>query len=143
MMSSEGESERRASVSGDGAKHKIGYNSRWEADHTVFYVEDKGMYCELFQKFNTNNHQNQSKVWNVKPCTTFGMDILARHEASAMHKVAVEQEKVVVEQERACPIVKACHVALQRNAMIGAMECLYWLCKQEIAHTTNYEPLLS
>ncbi len=25
----------------------------------------------------------------------------------------------------------------------GAMKCLYWLCKQEIAHTTNYEQLLS
>ncbi len=23
------------------------------------------------------------------------------------------------------------------------MKCLYWLCKQEIAHTTNYQPLLS
>ena len=34
-------------------------------------------------------------------------------------------------------------VVLQRNAVIGAMKCLYWLCKQEIAHTTNYEPLLS
>ena len=23
------------------------------------------------------------------------------------------------------------------------MKCLYWLCKQEIPHTTNYEPLLA
>ena len=34
-------------------------------------------------------------------------------------------------------------MALQRSAVIGAMKCLYWLCKQEIAHTTNYQPLLS
>eukprot|EP00731_Ephydatia_muelleri_P010172 Em0005g758a len=34
-------------------------------------------------------------------------------------------------------------VTLQRQALIAAMKCLYWLCKQEIAHTTNYEPLLS
>ena len=62
-----------------------------------------------------------------------------------MHKEAVEQE-------RACQIVKACgeiretvqgQVALQKSAVIGAMKCLYWLCKQEIAHTTNYQPLLS
>ena len=44
----EGEPERHTSVSADGAKHKTGYNSRWEADHTwVFYVEGKGMYCML------------------------------------------------------------------------------------------------
>ena len=61
-----------------------------------------------------------------------------------MHKEAVEQE-------RACQIVKARggireavqgQVALQRSTVIGAMKFLYWLCKQEIAHTTNYEPLL-
>ena len=59
-----------------------------------------------------------------------------------MHKEAVEQEC-------ACQVVKARggireavqgQVTLQRSAMIGAMKCLYW---QEIAHTTNYEPLLS
>jgi len=62
-----------------------------------------------------------------------------------MHKEAVEQE-------RTCQIVKACReirevvqgqVALQKSAVIGAMKCLYWHCKQEIAHTTNYQPLLS
>ena len=56
-----------------------------------------------------------------------------------MHKEAVEQA-------RACQIVKACEeiretvqgqVALQKSAVIGAMKCLYWLCKQEIAHTTT------
>ncbi len=64
-----------------------------------------------------------------------------------MHKEALEQEC-------ACQLVKArgaireavqSQVSLQRSAVVGAMKCLYWLCKQEIhvAHTTNYEPLLS
>lgn len=93
------------------------------------------------QKFDTKNRQNQAKVWNTapEPCTTLRKDVLARHEASAMHKEAVEQA-------RACQIVKACEeiretvqgqVALQKSAVIGAMKCLYWLCKQEIAHTTT------
>ena len=34
-------------------------------------------------------------------------------------------------------------VLLSRQAVVGAMKCLYWLCKQEIPHTTNYEPLLA
>ncbi len=53
----------RASASADGAKHRTGYNSRWEADHRwIFYVEGEGTYCKLCRKFDTKNHQNQSKV---------------------------------------------------------------------------------
>ncbi|KAL5494009.1 hypothetical protein EMCRGX_G015277 [Ephydatia muelleri] len=71
--------------------------------------------------------------------------MLSRHEGSVMHREALEQE-------RACKMVRARggikealdkQVTLQRQALIAAMKCLYWLCKQEIAHTTNYEPLLS
>ena len=73
------------------------------------------------------------------------MDALARHEASTTHREAVEQE-------RACQIVKCRggireaiegQVVLQRNAVAGAIKCLYWLCKREKAHTTNFKPLLS
>ena len=55
---------------------------------------------------------------------TLRKDTLARHEASAMHKEAVERE-------RACRIVKASggireavqgQMALQKSAVIGAMK---------------------
>lgn len=71
--------------------------------------------------------------------------MLTRHQDSAMHKEALEQE-------RACQVVKLRgsireavqkQTTLQRGALISAMECLYWLCKQEIPHSTNYQPLLS
>ena len=130
----------------DGSKHRTGYDSRWEGDHTwIFYVEGEGMYCNLCHKFDTKNRQNQSKVWNQEPCKSIRKDALARHEASTMHREAVEQE-------RACQIVKCRggireategQVVLLRNAVVGAMKCLYWLCKREIAHTTNFKPLLS
>ena len=58
------------------------------------------MYCILHRKFNTKNRQHQSKIWNTEPCTTYRQDVLARHEGSAMHKEAVEQEC-------ACQVVKA------------------------------------
>ena len=106
-------------------KHKTGYNRMWEADHTwVFYIDGEGMYCQLCRKFDTKNRQNQAKVWNTEPCTSLRKDVLARHEASAMHKEAVEQE-------RASQIVKASggirevvqgQVALQKSAVIGAMK---------------------
>ena len=30
----------------------------------------------------------------------------------------------------------------EKKAMVGAIKCLYWLCKQDIPHTTKYVPLL-
>ena len=30
----------------------------------------------------------------------------------------------------------------ERKAMIGAMKCMYWLCRQEVPHTTNFSALL-
>ena len=78
------------------AKHKTSYNRMWEADHTwVFYVDGEGMYCKLCRKFDPKNRKNQAKVWNTEPCTTLRKDVLARHEASAMHKEAVEQSAPV------------------------------------------------
>ena len=122
----------------DKAKHKTGYNGRWEAEHPwLFNVDGEKTYCKLCCQFDTKNHQNQSKVWNIEACTTIRKDVLARHETSMMHREALEQERV-------CQVVKARggireaierQVVLQRNAVIGAMKCLYWLCKQEIPHT--------
>ena len=83
-------------MSANTAKHKTSYNRMWEADHTwVFYIDGKGMYCKLCRKFDTKNRQNQAKIWNKEPCTTIRKDVLARHEASAMHKEAVEQSAPV------------------------------------------------
>ena len=127
----------------DGSKHASGYQNSWESDYTwVYFVPEEGMYCKLCKKFDTKNKQNQSRVWNTEPCITIRKDVLSRHESSAMHKEALEQE-------RACRAVKArggIAEAMQEQLLLsrkGAMKCLYWLCKQEIPHTTNYEPLLS
>jgi len=50
-------------TSADGAKHKPGYNSRWEANHTwIFYVEGEGMYCKLSRKFDTRNRQKPMEL---------------------------------------------------------------------------------
>jgi hypothetical protein len=33
-------------------------------------------------------------------------------------------------------------IAAQRVAVKGAMKVVYWLCKEEVAHTTKYESLI-
>ena len=51
-----------------------------------FYVEGEGLYIHVYMcyklchKFDTNNHQKQSKVWNNETCTTKCKDVLAKHE---------------------------------------------------------------
>ena len=62
-----------------------------------------------------------------------------------MHQEAVEQECTCqrVKAHRGIREVMQGQVAFQKSVVVGAMKCLYWLCKQEIAHTTNYEALLS
>ena len=94
--------ESRSRVhSPDRGKHSMGYKSRWEKSHSwVYCVEGERMYCKLCQKFDARNRQNHTAVWNREACTTLRKDVLARHEASAMHKEALEQE-------RDCKIVQA------------------------------------
>ena len=77
-----------------GAKHRTGYDGRWEAAYTwVFYVEGEGMYCTLCRKFDSKNRQNQSKIWKREACTTLRKDALAKHEVPIMHKEALEQHR--------------------------------------------------
>ena len=84
----------------DGAKHRTGYYGRWDAAYTwVFNVKGEGMYCKLCRKFGTKNWQNQWRICRREACTTLRKDILAKHEASMMHKEALEQE-------HACQLIK-------------------------------------
>ena len=56
-----------------------------------------------------------------------------------MHKEALEQECTyqIVQGRTGIREAMQGQVVLQRKAVVGAMKCLYWLCKQEIPHATN------
>ena len=52
----------------DGFKHRTGYDSRWEGDHTwIFYVEGEGMYCKLCRKLTpkTGKTSQRSGIKNL------------------------------------------------------------------------------
>lgn len=34
------------------------------------------------------------------------------------------------------------HMNMERSAFLAALECMYWLAKEELPHTTKYESLL-
>ena len=77
-------------------------------------------------------------TWIDVPCKTLRKDALSFHEKSSSHADAVAMEtqlgcgRTVIEKV----------VGIERKAMMGKFQCLYWLCKEEVAHTTKFEFLL-
>ena len=126
------------------SKHKQGhYDTEWEKEFSWVYPsgDGKGIYCRLCKHF---NERNSAAVFNITPCISLRKDVLARHADSRMHKSALWQEHERLASEQGGGIVQAFSEAasVERKAALGAMKCLYWLAKNEIAHTTKYVPLL-
>ena len=73
-------------------------------------------------------------------------DAIRRHAGSSMHKTAVLLECERLASEKTGGIIQAFSEAAsteRKTALgLGAMKCLYWLAKNEIAHTTKYVLLL-
>ena len=78
-------------------------------------------------------------TWNLTPSIRMRVETVIDHEKSVSHKQALKKETVAtlcgnVMQRMAPPVCQ--------DELIGAMSCLYFLCKNNIAHITNFEPLL-
>lgn len=110
----------------------------WKYDNVV-----SGMECSLCIK-----HQRRPRkcvigkaVLVVVPCTSFLRESLSCHGRSDAHKEAqvFERARVLASQSIATEFER--EETLNELAMEAAMKCIYWLCKREIAHTTNYVPL--
>jgi len=65
------------------------------------------------------------------------------HKDSEMHKEAEEMEAARLASQRDGGIRQAfsTRVIVQRKALIGALHLMYWLAKQEVAHTTKFNSL--
>ena len=129
------------------SKHKQGkYDPEWERMYPwVYQSEDgKGMFCRLCKRFNTHNERNYFAVFNMTTCVSLRKDVLARHADSSMHKSAMMQEHDRLASQQGGGIEQAFSkaISIEKTAALGAMKCLYWLAKNEIAHTTSYVPLL-
>lgn len=105
----------------------------------------KGMKCNLCTK-----HQRRPKkcvpgkaAWVDLPCSWMVRESILRHGRSETHKeaVAFEGARVLANTSLATAVEK--EVTLNEMAMESAMKCLYWLCKRELPHTTNYVPLMN
>ena len=96
-----------------------------------------GIFCLLCQKYDKRpfNHDN----WNKLPCTRLRLQSITAHEHSAAHKDCIKMEAAASVTKN---ISSAINPEVPARGMEQAFCCLYFLTKQRIAHTTNYEPLL-
>ena len=99
-----------------------------------------GMICKLCR-----NHgivpRSGSKVWTTEPCFHVRLDKIKKHASSKMHKRALEAE--LHKATGGIPQAFSEALNIETKAAIGCCKCLYWLCKQEISHTTTYPQLLA
>lgn len=70
---------------------KLSYSSSIGVNWLV-YIEGQGMFCILFRKHGTLNHQNKSKKFNLDPAVRFKRKAVEDHANSQQHKAAIEGE---------------------------------------------------
>ena len=131
------------------SKHVVGYSVCWKDEFPwlePLYSEGvvTGMLCSLCKRYSTKNKRNKTTVWSETPCMSLHKDSVRRHSKSEQHKGAIELEKYRQTAEKDGGIPQALHteVSLQKKAIKGAMQCLYWLVHSEIPHTTKYSSLI-
>ena len=68
---------------------------------------------------------------------------MQRHKDSKMHKEAEELETTRLASRKNGGIRQAfsAHATVQKIALIGALKLMYWLAKEEVAHTTKFSSL--
>ena len=149
---------RDSTSSGEGPlakrKHRIGYSSAWKGSfpwHVPVYADTDrssrerrviGLLCSLCQRHQARP-RNGSGIWIDVPCTSLRTDILQRHKRSEMHSKSQRRECLRLASERNGGIRQAfsARVVVNRKALIGSLQILYWLVREEIAHTTTFVSL--
>ena len=105
------------------------------------------MFCSLCRKQNRRPKKVLvgRAVWVDLPCMTITRQSLVRHSQSECHVSARKMEADLVSSTKHGGIERALErvVSAERRAFIGGLKCMYFLNKREIAHTTNFSPLLS
>ena len=122
---------------------------KWESEYPWLVPkkdnnEVVGMLCSLCMKHKCTGKYNHSKVWGETPCICLRKDSIRRHSLSLQHKEATDKELCRQQSIRDGGIAQAfqTQAALNKVAIKVAMECLYWLVKSEMPHTSLYGPLV-
>ena len=99
-----------------------------------------GMLCNICKAFT----QRDGVVWATVPCVIIFKESLHKHSRSDLHANASTHENHRRQGERDGGVASALQqqVNMQRTALAGAINALYFLVKCHDAHTTQFEPLI-
>ena len=107
--------------------------------------EGAGMACFLCRKHSRRPKKSPMgrAVWTDIPCRSLTRQALVKHRQSESHVSAVKLEAALQSSRVDGGIEMAFQhvISAERKALIGALKCMYFLNKQEIAHTTKFLPL--
>ena len=78
-------------------------------------------------------------TWNKTPCSRLRLQSILSHERCAAHKDSLKLESLKL---ATTPLEHALNPTIPAKGIEQAFLSLYFLAKQRIAHTTNFEPLL-
>ena len=124
--------------SSSGSKQSKGFKCEWLVGREHWLdPQPSGMYCRLCKTHNKRPFNRY--IWNTMPCTRIRLQSITAHEQCAAHKDSVNVEALLSTRGS---IASADNPPVPSHGMEQAFSCLYFLCKQRIPHTTNYEPLL-
>ena len=133
--------KRRSSSSADNPLSKTrltGIGPQWNDDFPwILSVEDgTGMLCSLCHKHSRRPPKSVvgKAVWTDTPCRSITRQALVKHHRSGSHTDAVKLEAALGSARTYGGIERAFQrvVSAERKA-----NCMYFLNKQEIAHTTT------
>ena len=79
-----------------------------------------------------------------KGCTSFRYDKIKAHEQMSSHKDAEKERASLAVSEATGGICAAFQEAIsqEHRAVIGGLNCMYFLIRNEISHTTNFSGLI-
>ncbi|KAJ8050239.1 hypothetical protein HOLleu_03362 [Holothuria leucospilota] len=122
-------------------KHASQFNQTWQKDRPWLICEidrqsqKEVMFCKFCQDF------NNGEVWNRTGCKRVRLESIKVHEQTNEHCNSMSL-KVQVEASHHVREMLTKPKEISRNSMVKAFQCLYWLAKRNIPHSTNFEPLL-
>ena len=126
--------------SSSSSKQAAGFQKKWlkKRKHWLEYIHGKGgMFCKLCRKHNKTAFGHD--IWTKTPCKRLRLQSVTSHENSSSHKDAVHLELSAKSSQN---IVSITNPAVPKRGIERAFASLYFLAKQRIPHTTNFEPFL-
>ena len=119
-------------------KQAASFVENWKSNRPwLVYVEGQGVYCTVCQ--NANKRPFDGDTWNKLPATRLRLESIKSHENGKAHKDAVHQLTLLAQCETIPETVQP-EVCL--SSMAKVFSRVYFLCKNRIAHTTNFGPLV-